>query len=233
MLIDAIRGMMSGDYWSLISLLISLPVILFSLTFHECAHGWAAKKCGDRTAENLGRLTLDPLKHLDPIGFLCMLVCGFGWAKPVPINSRNFRNPRRDMALTALAGPVSNLLLGFVCLFLFRLSLYLCLRYSVPVSETENTVVWVLLNFLSLGARLNVYLAVFNLIPIPPFDGSRIFFIFLPVKWYFGIMKYERFIQIGLLLLLWTGVLTLPLQTVSNGILSLMEKPLNLLFSLG
>ena len=106
----------------LISLLLSLPIILLSLSMHEMAHAWAASKLGDPTAKNLGRLTLNPMKHLNLPGFLCMLLFGFGWANPVPVNSRYFKKPRRDMALTAIAGPLSNLLLGFIFVSLYELS---------------------------------------------------------------------------------------------------------------
>ena len=98
-----------GDFLSIfVSLLLSLPIMMLALAIHETAHGYVAWKCGDNTAYNLGRLTLNPLKHLDPVGFLCLLIFGFGWAKPVPINTRNFRNPKRGMALSALAGPAAN-----------------------------------------------------------------------------------------------------------------------------
>ena len=107
------------DY--IISTLLTLPIILFSLSFHEMAHGFAAYKMGDPTAKNFGRLTLNPLKHLDPIGALCMLLAGFGWAKPVPINARNFKNPRIGMAISGAAGPISNLLLALISALLLKL----------------------------------------------------------------------------------------------------------------
>lgn len=222
------RYLLSGGFGSgfrdyLMGMLLSLPIILLSLTIHEVCHGLAAKKCGDPTAANLGRLTLNPLKHLDPIGFLCMLLFGFGWAKPVPINSRYFKKPRRDMALTAAAGPAANLGLGILFGLLFETVLTLVLRFGL----TESNFFLLLLQFLQLGLILNVYLAVFNLLPIPPFDGSRIFFVFLPVKWYYKIMKYERYIMIGVLILLYFGFLTGPLQTLAyaivNGILRLIR----------
>jgi len=204
------------DVWTLIQVLISLPIIVFSLTIHECAHGYAAKKCGDHTAENLGRLDLNPLKHLDPIGTLCMLVCGIGWAKPVPINSRNFRNPRRDMAITAAAGPLTNLVIGFIFAVLAVICRVFITKSGITVNTEQNTYLLVIYWFLSMGCSMNIYLAVFNLLPIPPFDGSRILFIFLPPKYYFGIMKYERIIGIVLLILLWTGYLTAPISAAAD-----------------
>lgn len=227
----------------LIELLLLLPVVMLALAFHETAHGYVAYKCGDNTAYNLGRLTLNPLRHLDPIGFLCMLVFGFGWAKPVPINTRNFRNPKRGMALSAAAGPVANLLLGLIsCLFA---GLFLALQtYLQFVSDSQFLLTCTQL-FTTLcinSAYLNFVFAVFNLIPIPPFDGSRLALVFLPPKTYFGIMKYERQIMFGLLISLlvlsyvfdfspfgWiaqklTNLVTLP---VANGIWSLLRSTLS------
>lgn len=202
----------------LIPYLLSLPIVLLALSVHETAHGYAAYKLGDPTANSFGRLSLNPLKHIDPLGFICMLVFHFGWAKPVPINSRYFKKPRRDMAITAAAGPLSNILLSVVFAGLLRVELLVIERlYNRELLSVINMVIngtgadlspafkllAVLAYMLYMGVVLNISLAVFNLIPIPPFDGSRIFYTFLPVNLYFKIMRYERYIMIAILVLLW------------------------------
>ena len=200
----------------IIDLLLSLPIILLSLSLHESAHAIAANKLGDPTAKNLGRITLNPVKHLDPIGFICMLLCGFGWANPVPINSRYFKKPRRDMAISAAAGPVSNVLLAFIFALLLKAS-YTFLP-GVITTEKSLELAMILLRFLTIGVSLNITLAVFNLLPVPPLDGSRMLYVFLPPKQYFGVMKYERYISLGIMLLLLIGVLDPVISFVSNKI---------------
>ena len=201
MLLDILSG--DGIAKILISLLFSMPIILLTLSLHETAHGYVAYKCGDPTAYNLGRLTLNPFKHIDPIGFLCMLLLGFGWAKPVPINTRNFRNPKRGMALSALAGPAANAIMGLISavLFGFIAALEAFLSYRGISQFADTCLVYTALLF-RLSALYNFLFMAFNLIPIPPFDGSRIALAFLPPKTYFGIMRYERQIMIGLLVAL-------------------------------
>ena len=210
----------TGDLKSwLISFLLTLPIAMISLSVHETAHGYVAYRLGDPTAKNLGRLTLNPLKHLDPIGFLCMILGGFGWAKPVPIHARHFKNPRRGMAITGIAGPISNLLLAAFFALIYEI-LYLGLRNYIPTSEFAAYVAIISLQFFMLAAYLNVALAIFNMIPVPPFDGSRFLYAILPPKTYFNVMRYERYIMIGLLLLLLTGVLDKPLSVTTNFVLS-------------
>lgn len=204
MLNHLLRG---GDVTSfLILFLLSLPIVLLSLSLHETAHGFAAWRLGDPTARSLGRLTLNPIKHLNPIGALCMVLTGFGWANPVPINSRYFKKPRRDIALTSLAGPLSNLLLAIVFLLLYRFVGYELLWKQVyldpAASAFGRNVAYYLILFFQMGISMNISLALFNLFPIPPLDGSRILFSLLPPKAYFKIMPYERQITIVLMLVL-------------------------------
>ncbi len=205
MLIQTIKALASGQSTFkdvLITFLIVVPIVLISLTVHEFSHGYASYLLGDNTARNYGRLTLNPLKHLDPMGALCMLLFGFGWAKPCPVNPRYYKHPRSGMAITAAAGPLSNIILAFLNL------IFMNLVGIIPVSSEGfgSTAVGVAYLFFYLMAEMNIYLAVFNLLPIPPLDGSRILFIFLPTKVYFGVMKYERYIMIAMFALLWLGV---------------------------
>lgn len=189
----------------LISMLLSLPVIFFALSVHESAHGLVASWMGDPTARNLGRITLNPVRHLDPMGFVAMLLFGIGWAKPVPINARNFRNPKWGFALTALAGPLSNFLLGIFNAMLYGL---VYARYVLVLYRSETpgsfhaTLLYWLAQFFLIGAMINFIYSVFNMIPIPPYDGSRILFAFLPAKTYFAVMRYERQIMIVMLIVL-------------------------------
>ena len=204
------------DTSRILELLIRIPCILIALTVHEAAHGYVAAKMGDKTAAMTGRVSLNPLRHLDPIGTLCMLFFGVGWAKPVPIMTHNFKDRKKGMALTALAGPVSNLLLGFIGVFLYYLF------YALAPSGMNENFAYAIILLLATFATLNVSLAVFNMIPIPPLDGSRVLFVFLPTKYYFGIMKYERYIMIGFLLLLWTNILTVPISGAVSAIINAM-----------
>lgn len=187
----------------LIELLIKALVLITALPFHECAHAWVASKLGDNTARNMGRISLNPMRHLDPVGSILLLLFGFGWARPVPINPRNFSNPKRGMAISSLAGPVSNLLLAFIALIFYKVCIYCSLIYGANLISFSK--------ILAYYVMINIGLAVFNLIPIPPLDGSRIATLFLSNRTYFKIMQYERYIFIGLALLLFTGILDKPL----------------------
>lgn len=200
----------------LLEYLFIIPCVLIALTFHEFSHGWMAYKLGDPTARNLGRLTLNPVKHLDLIGTICMILFHFGWAKPVPVNSRYFKKPRRDMALVAAAGPVMNFILSFIGAFLYCVLIAIFSRVGPTEEGFALSICMSAVKLAYYFHVLNLSLGLFNLIPVPPLDGSRILYIFLPPKIYFGIMKYERYIQIALMLLLWTGILTYPLSIASS-----------------
>ena len=224
------------DKFVLIQLLLSLPIIIFALSVHETAHGWVAYKLGDSTAKNLGRLTLNPIKHLNLFGFLSMLILGIGWANPVPINTRNFKNPRWGMALSGIAGPVSNFLISLISYVAYMLTQFVLILTGHI--EAPHILVTVLLLFLELSAYLNLSLAIFNLIPVPPFDGSRFIYIFLPAKWYFKVMQYERFtgIAIMIVLLVLSRFGIYPIGFLVNLILDVMGTvialPLNFLLNL-
>lgn len=225
MLIDLIQS--GFDRYLLIQVLLSIPVIMFALCVHECSHGYAAKLMGDPTAYNLGRLTLNPIKHIDPLGGLMMLLVGFGWAKPVPINSRYFKNPKWGMAISALAGPVSNLLFAYI---FFWGKVAVCNAFdifeyggSIYAPPETGTFVIALYLLCEIGILLNLSLAVFNLLPVPPLDGSRILFVLLPERAYFAVMQYEQYISIAIMIMLFTGVLTAPLSALRSMIYNFFE----------
>lgn len=195
------------------------PVLLISLTIHELAHGFVAYKLGDNTAKNAGRLTLNPLKHLDPIGTIMFFVAKIGWAKPVPVDMRNFKKPKEHMVLVGIAGPVSNILIAFV--FSIPMWIFAQLQFMGDLGQVGN----IFLTFFTYMYYVNLSLAVFNLIPIPPLDGSKIFFGILPDKFYYKMLMYER--QIGMAFLL--------LLIVSNGlignVISTLSSPIDYVFS--
>jgi len=203
----------------LIRLLISDPVafvmlsvlLLYSVIFHEVAHGWVAYKMGDETAKWLGRLTLNPLKHLDPIGSLMLLIVGFGWAKPVPINMENIPAPsrRKGLILVSAAGVTANMIIAFIALLLLRL------LSPDPASMASQ--------ILSLLAYINILLAAFNLIPIPPLDGSKILMGFTPDSFnrvLYQIEPFGFFIVLGLLLL---GALNPVIEVLQSGIITFIS----------
>lgn len=185
------------DFGTLRDAAVQLLAVLFCLTVHETCHGLAALVLGDPTAKRQHRLSLNPLRHIDWFGLLMMLVAGFGWARPVPVNPNYFKKPRQGMALTALAGPASNLLLALLLLIPARL-IYTYAHYSV-FNQTA-------LDFLTSTAALSIGLGLFNLIPIPPLDGSKVLAMFLPNSAYGQLMRYERYGILVLLALSWLGL---------------------------
>jgi len=205
-MIDTFKTIGAGLDWSaLTDILISVIPALLCITFHELCHGLVAYRLGDNTAKDAGRLTLNPIKHIDIMGLLMMIVFKFGWAKPVPVNMNNFKNPKSGMAITALAGPVSNIFLSVVFLFIYGL-FYVSLSTAGNFGE-------ILLKMLLTAAYLSCALAVFNIIPIPPLDGSKVLFSLLPEREYYKLMRYERYGMILLLIIVVTGVLTSFLTT--------------------
>ena len=199
------------DASGLIYLLVSVAASLLCITFHELSHGYVAYRLGDPTAKNMGRLTLNPIKHIDPIGLLMMITVKVGWAKAVPVDMRHFKHPKWDMAITALAGPAANFVMALAALAVGRLLLFL------PV---KGWVEWALI-FLARVALLSVGLGIFNLIPISPLDGSKILFSLMPDRWYYNILRYERYGMIVMIALVWLGVFDRPLSFLIYGCLNL------------
>ena len=189
---------------SLYRYLIYGIALLTALPFHECAHAWTANKLGDPTARINGRMTLNPLAHLDPFGALLMIFTGIGWAKPVPINARNFKHPKWEMAISSLAGPVSNLLLAYLSMILWKITTIVSYYHSGFFVQN-------LITIFATMVSINIGLAVFNFSPIPPLDGSRILSLFLPERTYFSIMRYERYAMLALMIAVYFGLLDGPL----------------------
>ena len=184
------------------ALLRIIPALL-CITIHELAHGFAAYKLGDTTAKDLGRLTLNPIKHIDPVGLLMMLLIGFGWAKPVPVDMRNFKYPKWYMAITAFAGPLSNILLAVLIMFILGIFTGLSTWEVIITNNTYSTAYIIIRN----TASLSVGLAVFNMLPIPPLDGSKVLFSLLPESSYYKVLRYERYGIILLLILMNSGLI--------------------------
>ncbi len=191
---------------AVISVLARAFVVFCCLPIHELAHGFVAYKLGDNTAKYQGRLTFNPLAHLNPIGTIMIFLFGIGYANPVPVNPRNFKNQKSGMALVALAGPVSNMLMAAVCAFFYVFTI----RFHLPMAIQI---------FFYFAASVNVSLAVFNLIPVPPLDGSKILAMFLPNKIYYKYMQYERYVMLVVLLLLFIGVFDAPIAILSNAMM--------------
>lgn len=189
-----------------LALLVRVLAALICLTVHELCHGLAARWLGDPTAEDMGRLSLNPLHHIDLFGLVLLLTAGFGWAKPVPVNPGYFKNPKRGMAITALAGPASNFVMAVlsagVLQGMYRAGLWQSLAGTWAMAFAA-ALLW-----------LNLGLGIFNLFPIPPLDGSKVFFSFFPDRIYFWVLRHERYIMLVLFLLVFFGVLDGPLNAL-------------------
>ena len=191
--INGVQSFWDGfDFTYILSILLGVIPSLLCITLHEMSHGLVAYKLGDDTAKRQGRLRFNPLKHLDPVGLLMMLVFHVGWAKPVPVNMYKFKNPKRGMAVTALAGPMSNLLIAVVFMLIYGAA-------YVPLGRSSVGIYF--LQMIQLTAVLSIGLAIFNLLPVPPLDGSKVLFSLLKDEDYYKLMHYERYGGIIMLIL--------------------------------
>ena len=211
------------------TMLITVASCLLCITFHEMCHGLTAWFLGDPTAKRAGRLTLNPLKHVDLFGLVMLATVRFGWAKPVPVDMRRFKNPKMGMAITALAGPVSNLFLAAVAMMCYAAA-------DFYAQFLQSDLMYYLALFFLYTTLLSIGLAVFNLLPIPPLDGSKILAALLPDRWYLKLMYYERYGSFILMGLLLTGVLDGPLNAMRSAVLNLLSAlclwPFDLLVSI-
>ncbi len=200
---------------TILDYLIKALVLFTAVPVHECAHAWVAEKMGDDTGRKQGRITLNPFAHLTLWGSLMMILVGFGWGKPVSVDPRNFKNPKKGMVLTSLAGPASNFIMAFLSMIVYKVLAFLSFAKDSSTLDMLATVfVYITL--------INISLAVFNFLPIPPLDGSKIFNAILPEKWYFTIMKYENFIFIALIILVYSGLLDTPLSFLQDKVIDVM-----------
>ncbi len=224
---SAFENIWNGLDWTYpVDLLLSVIPALICIVLHELSHGYAAWRLGDDTAKNAGRLTLNPLTHLDWMGLVAMAFFHFGWAKPVPVNMWKFEDPKRGMALTALAGPAANFVIAVVFLFLYGLLLY-------PLAYVhESAFSLAILNMVATTATMSLSLGVFNLIPIPPLDGSKVVFSLLNDSAYEKLMRYERYGMIIMIILVLTGAVSGVLGTAIEWLLDMLDFIPRFAFSL-
>lgn len=228
MLREVISNGFSTD--TIIQLLALVFIVFCVLPIHEFAHAFVGNLLGDETPRLKGRLTINPMAHIDWMGALLLLVVGFGWGKPVSVNMRNFKlkNKKVGMALVAFAGPLSNIIMAFISLLI----MFVVIRVSgigllqggqvYLYNNAEGSLAYNLVSFLMFAASVNISLAVFNLLPVPPLDGSRLISLILPNKYYYKLMMYERYIAIAIMVLAFTHVLSVPISFLSDKLMSLL-----------
>lgn len=210
--------------FDIMSILINVPITLIALTGHEFAHGYVSKKLGDPTPEYQGRLTLNPLAHLDLVGTILMILTGFGWAKPVQVDPRYYKDPKKGMALTALAGPMANFIMAFAALLIYAVFFVISIKFNIA----QNAV-----NIIGAIAQIfavrNLCFMVFNIIPIPPLDGAKVLGMFLPNGAYYKMLQYERYSMLLIMFLSLTGVFG---GIIGTGVNFFMTGILNVLNSI-
>lgn len=220
---------LQNAFQGLLSFLILLPLLLISLSFHEYAHGYAAFKQGDGYAKSTGRLTLNPFKHIDPIGLICMALVGFGWAKPVPIVPQNFRNGKKSMIIVASAGIIANLILAFIAIFLFDFCYYIAFS-NISAGSKGAIIAYSVLRALQYLAYCNISLAVFNFLPVPPLDGYKIFRELFISKCYRFCSFVERYSNVIMILFLLFIYRTNILSLITSGLFNAINNLVDLIF---
>lgn len=204
------------DNTKIMELFINALVLFTAIPIHECAHAWAAERLGDDTGRQQGRITLNPFAHLTLFGSLMLVLVGFGWGKPVQVNPNNFKNPKKGMMLSSLAGPASNFIMAFLSMIVYRV-------LSIIAVVQNNEVMYTVATVFVYVTIINISLGVFNFLPIPPLDGSKIFNALLPDRIYFKIMQYERYIALAMIVLIYTGLLDRPLAFLQNLTITVMS----------
>ena len=206
-------------------LIYTLPAILIAISMHEFAHGYVSYRLGDPTPKHMGRLSVNPLAHLDPVGTICLLIFHFGWAKPVGVNPYYYKDRKKGMVMVALAGPIMNFFIAFISIFAMGVILKVTEGYA-------GTFIRYTFNFLNYLFIINIGLGAFNLIPVPPLDGSKVLGAVLPSDKYFKYMQYERYGTLILMGLLYLGILDVPLTIVRSSLSKVMWTVVSFIFRL-
>ncbi len=213
-----LSALTSGSLLTIVvTIVAAIFLVLVSIPVHEAAHAYAAYKLGDKSIKAQGRLTLNPLVHIDPIGAIMIVLIGFGWGRPTPVNSRDFKNPKKDMALVAFAGPLSNLLVGWLLLFIRAILVTFAPGFMTMFIGQAVSI------FLVTTSQISIWLGVLNLLPIPMFDGFTILSAFLPPETEYKIMQNQGVISIVIILLLFTGILTKPVAFLADFVIAFLN----------